>query len=496
MQTPKDMSAFQWLAPSMVRDGLIKNSAWIPPACEKAVSLFSDPALLLPASFLAALSKFAIDYIEQAPVLVLAVTGGANLAQRKERLRVARRFAAACSTGPRLSKLMKAYGLAPQLRALSGLALRQSHRPILKILSTIPPSTLAQRIAKSPEEQRIWLEHVLHTSFWYSSERRFVAWAAVNFSDEESWSCVSDLADFIRNNRSAFNWRWNFAQAKAASDRWHGELADIPYGGYMPPDWRKPIDYAPLPPHVEIDGFAFHALRTREDLWIEGAEMHHCVRTYADRVVNGSSRIYSVRQCGQRVATLELVCSRSRAPKFELGQLKGPCNARPPLAIASAAKAFVAKVCPGAHPADVQPPSLPLNTDVTARAISSAVGERVRAMLRAQLGDDIYSSWFGSMEFESFEGRVVRASVPVRFLQNWIQSHYADDLLQCCAAEFAGVECVEVTLPTPGMGNGRWPRGSGLEAATDVGPRGACGSHRRHGADARRRSVDGLGEVV
>jgi len=82
-------------------------------------------------------------------------------------------------------------------------------------------------------------------------------------------------------------------------------------------------------------------------------------------------------------------------------------------------------------------------------------GEKARAMLRAQLGEDIYSSWFGTMEFENFDGRVVRASVPVKFLQNWIQSHYADNLLQCCAAEFPGVERVEVTLRQPGMVNGR-----------------------------------------
>ena len=50
-------------------------------------------------------------------------------------------------------------------------------------------------------------------------------------------------------------------------------------------------------------------------------------------------------------------------------------------------------------------------------------------MLRARLGEDIYTSWFASMEFETFDGRVVRATVPVKFLKNWIQSHYSDDLL-------------------------------------------------------------------
>ena len=33
-------------------------------------------------------------------------------------------------------------------------------------------------------------------------------------------------------------------------------------------------------------------------------------------------------------------------------------------------------------------------------------GEKVRAMLRARLGEDIYTSWFRRMEFDSFDGRV------------------------------------------------------------------------------------------
>ena len=65
-------------------------------------------------------------------------------------------------------------------------------------------------------------------------------------------------------------------------------------------------------------------------------------------------------------------------------------------------------------------------------------GEKARAMLRARLGEEIYKSWFASMEFEAFDGRVVRATVPVKFLKNWIQSHYADDLLECCGADSPG----------------------------------------------------------
>ncbi len=103
-------------------------------------------------------------------------------------------------------------------------------------------------------------------------------------------------------------------------------------------------------------------------------------------------------------------------------------------------------------------PEATSNAITTGNAIGkscNARGDKVRALLRVRLGDDIYSSWFGSLEFDEFDGRMVRASVPVKFLKNWIQSHYSDDLLQCCAAEFTGVERVEVTLRQPGFANGR-----------------------------------------
>lgn len=84
-----------------------------------------------------------------------------------------------------------------------------------------------------------------------------------------------------------------------------------------------------------------------------------------------------------------------------------------------------------------------------ATASQEVRGQKVRKMLRAQLGDDVYTSWFQSMEFEHFDGRTVRVSVPVKFLKNWIQSHYSEALLKCCAAEFEGVENVEVVLRQP-----------------------------------------------
>ena len=60
---------------------------------------------------------------------------------------------------------------------------------------------------------------------------------------------------------------------------------------------------------------------------------------------------------------------------------------------------------------------------------------RVKGRLRAEVGDDVYSSWFARMDLEAIEDGTVRLSVPTRFLKSWIQSHYAERVLACWQAE-------------------------------------------------------------
>jgi chromosomal replication initiator protein len=71
---------------------------------------------------------------------------------------------------------------------------------------------------------------------------------------------------------------------------------------------------------------------------------------------------------------------------------------------------------------------------------------RVKERLRAEVGDDIYSSWFARMELEGIEQDTVRLSVPTRFLKSWIQSHYAEKVLACWQAEQPGITRIEITM--------------------------------------------------
>jgi chromosomal replication initiator protein len=60
---------------------------------------------------------------------------------------------------------------------------------------------------------------------------------------------------------------------------------------------------------------------------------------------------------------------------------------------------------------------------------------RVKERLRAEVGDDIFSSWFARMELDGADGETVKLSVPTRFLKSWVQAHYIDRVLACWQAE-------------------------------------------------------------
>ncbi len=71
---------------------------------------------------------------------------------------------------------------------------------------------------------------------------------------------------------------------------------------------------------------------------------------------------------------------------------------------------------------------------------------RVKGRLRASVGEDVYSSWFGRLDLEDIRDGSVHLSVPTRFLKSWIQTHYADRVLQCWQAELPQVSRIDLTV--------------------------------------------------
>ncbi|RBP00793.1 chromosomal replication initiator protein [Roseiarcus fermentans] len=72
--------------------------------------------------------------------------------------------------------------------------------------------------------------------------------------------------------------------------------------------------------------------------------------------------------------------------------------------------------------------------------------------LRAELGDDIFNSWFGRIELEAVAGGHARLSVPTRFLKSWIDTHYLGHITAALAAEFGALARILVVVRSSARG--------------------------------------------
>ncbi|MGI9481085.1 MAG: chromosomal replication initiator protein DnaA [Hyphomicrobiales bacterium] len=77
--------------------------------------------------------------------------------------------------------------------------------------------------------------------------------------------------------------------------------------------------------------------------------------------------------------------------------------------------------------------------------------DRVAAKLRAELGEELFSSWFARMEAEEICDARLMVSVPTRFLQNWVRTHYYENLLKHADAEWDGIEAIVIKVRARGV---------------------------------------------
>lgn len=88
--------------------------------------------------------------------------------------------------------------------------------------------------------------------------------------------------------------------------------------------------------------------------------------------------------------------------------------------------------------------------DETVKADSPAAlaesWERVRRRLRAELGDDVFSSWFARVELSGIVDGTACLTVPTRFLKSWLEAHYAERLQINCTAEMPGTEAIALSV--------------------------------------------------
>ena len=174
--------------------------------------------------------------------------------------------------------------------------------------------------------------------------------------------------DFVSAHPDTFNPLWTRERARAEEQKWHADLAlaradlaltEVVQRTGVP--LNTVIDYAPLPLLWEYGGLSFVALHTGKAVHAEGAAMHHCVASYWANVVEGKSRIYSIRENGSRVSTLEVTGpltqykgSRSALPasvrgigqrsRYQVGQLVGARNSRPAPEVVKVVGTFVEEI--------------------------------------------------------------------------------------------------------------------------------------------------------
>lgn len=299
----------------------------------------------------------AIQYLEAAPVLAVALPQASWKRQRAVNEFVRLTLEPLCERGATLKEIMRAFKLAPPLRRLSGYGLAPGYTDLVLALSRLDPAVLGRIIPQKPGAQKRWLsacegwrDHMMRKLRWSSKglpdglDTRF-AWAAEAMAlTGVRRRDVGHVADFAvwntwRPEEAPFNEAWGWPRAAEEAHRWHARLTveRALIGTPFKPDTR--IDLGDHPEATDDDeGFEFLALRTPVALADEGGAMRHCVATYLNSVANGVSHIVSIRRGGTRVATLEL----DRA--WSVVQCKGKANAEPAPEVIAAARAYAASV--------------------------------------------------------------------------------------------------------------------------------------------------------
>jgi chromosomal replication initiator protein len=76
----------------------------------------------------------------------------------------------------------------------------------------------------------------------------------------------------------------------------------------------------------------------------------------------------------------------------------------------------------------------------------SEIWSRVKRRLRAELGEDVFTSWFARLEIDAVVEGTARLTVPTRFLKSWIENHYADRVLSVYRSETPRIEGIAISV--------------------------------------------------
>lgn len=97
---------------------------------------------------------------------------------------------------------------------------------------------------------------------------------------------------------------------------------------------------------------------------------------------------------------------------------------------------------------------------------ATLVWDRVQRRLRAELGEDVYTSWFKCLELVQVQNDTVILSVPTKFLRNWIQQHFIEKIMAHFQKEDARLQRVSIVMRSASLRTA--PRPEAPKAAEQV----------------------------
>jgi hypothetical protein len=162
-----------------------------------------------------------------------------------------------------------------------------------------------------PKHAPEWFRAVSFAGEWVNEE--FALWCAQVFAKRIQrrradtlrlvglWAWHSAHRDTFASALIAtpFNPAMEYRAAMTAAFKWRERIElDLLVGG-------RPVQDMWLSP-ATVDGFEFVPLKDAGTIDAEAEAMQHCLRTYAERIAENTSRFWSVRRDGTRVATLQL----------------------------------------------------------------------------------------------------------------------------------------------------------------------------------------------
>ncbi len=96
--------------------------------------------------------------------------------------------------------------------------------------------------------------------------------------------------------------------------------------------------------------------------------------------------------------------------------------------------------------------------------------ERASARLKAQVGPDVYASWFARLKLHSVSKSVVRLTVPTTFLKSWINNRYLDLITGIFQSEDAEILKVEILVRTAARATSKPEETATQEPVSSVAP--------------------------